>query len=76
MNTQADKSVEGMKLPTTEPGRDMCGGAGAAVGIGMEEGHLCGSIVCSLLEEKGCGVSKQIVGEAEINRKWGVKRNR
>jgi hypothetical protein len=34
------------------------------------------SIVCSLLEEKGCGVSKQIVGGAEINRKWGMKRNR
>jgi hypothetical protein len=44
MNTQADKSVEGMKLPTTEPGRDMCGGGGAAVGIGMEGGRSFGLV--------------------------------
>jgi hypothetical protein len=56
-----------MKLLTTEPGRDMCGGAGAAVGIGMEEnyGFAAGRkrVLCP-----SC-VSRHIVDEAKINRR-------
>jgi hypothetical protein len=66
-----------MKMPITELGQYTCEGAGAAVGIGMEEGtwfrtvwERFSKIVGSLFEEKGCCVSKQIVDEAEINKRY------